>query len=99
MRWAQVIVKRVMAITAVAALAVLSPRVVVACESCFGSAVDTEVTRGIGAAMTLLLLVIVTVFAAIIWFFKNMMDRSRKLREGMLIPPAQQQLLPPTALN
>ncbi len=99
MRLVDGISKRAAMIGAMAFLAALSPRVLLACESCFGAAVDSEVTRGIGAAMTLLLLVVVAVFAAIIWFFKNMMDRSRLLRDGRLAPPGQQSLLPPTALN
>lgn len=77
----------------------VSPVDVWACESCFGAAVDSEVTRGIGLAMLLLLVVVTTVFAGIIWFFKNMMNRARKLEEGRLMPPRDPSVISPTALN
>ena len=84
----------------VVALAVLfSPATAAACESCFGAAVDSEVTRGIGLAMLLLLLVVTTVFAGILWFFRNMWDRTRRLKDGSLVPPQHPTVLPPAALN
>ena len=82
-----------------AVLMLASPIDVWACESCFGAAVDSEVTRGIGFAMLLLLIVVTTVFAGIVWFFRNMVNRSRKLREGRLMPPRDRSVIPPTALN
>ncbi|NNE36349.1 MAG: hypothetical protein HKN13_14015 [Rhodothermales bacterium] len=82
-----------------AVLMTASPGVAMACETCFGAAVDSEVTRGIGLAMLLLLIVVTFVFAGILWFFKNTMTRTRMLREGRLMPPGNKSVIPPTALN
>lgn len=91
--------KFIAALAGMAGWALASPALVLACESCFGAAVDSEVTRGIGLAMLLLLVVVTAVFAGILWFFWNMMDRSRKLRDGRLLPPHNPAIIPPTALN
>lgn len=87
------------AFTLSALVLAVCPSVAYACETCFGVAVESEVTRGIGLAMLLLLVVVTFVFAGILWFFKNTMDRSRMLRDGQLTPPRHSTLLPPTALN
>ncbi len=91
--------KLLMTFAGAAVMALTSPTAVQACESCFGAAVDSEVTRGIGLAMLLLLVVVTAVFAGILGFFWNMMDRTRKLREGRLMPPHNPAVIPPTALN
>ncbi|MBT8401884.1 MAG: hypothetical protein KJO98_15520 [Rhodothermia bacterium] len=91
--------KLIVAIAGIAVWALASPTLARACETCFGASVDSEVTRGIGLAMLLLLVVVTMIFAGILWFFWNMMDRTRKLREGRLMPPHNPAVIPPTALN
>ncbi len=91
--------KHIVALFGTALLVLVSPLTAVACESCFGAAVDSEVTRGIGFAMLLLLVIVTAVFAGILWFFLNMMDRTRRLRDGRLMPPHNPAIIPPTALN
>lgn len=83
---------------AVALVFLLHPQVALACETCFGAAVDNEVTRGIGLAMLMLLVLVSTVFAGIFFFFKNMADRMRRLRQGTLTPTGSG-FLPPASLN
>ena len=60
----------------------LSPELAMACEHCYGSALDNEVTRGIGIAMGALIAVTGVIGAGTFAFFRKMTLRSRLLQSG-----------------
>jgi len=64
----------------VAVLGVATPGVTLACERCFGAAVDSPVIAAISASMFLLIVLITGVFGGIVQFFRNVHEREKTLR-------------------
>jgi hypothetical protein len=58
------------------------PELAMACEHCYGSGGDSEVTRGIGLAMGALIGVTGMIGAGTFAFFRKMTLRSRLLQSG-----------------
>lgn len=64
------------------------PETSLACEKCFGAAVDSPVVYAIGFSMLALLVTIIFVWGGIIAFFNNVERRGRLLANGLLFEAA-----------